>query len=105
MPIFLILSSLGVLFYVGLLVALYRDSKRRNFDHPSVRKVSLGVVAQIDSEQASDGDELARPRTKPVNLGLQPMVSTYWQSPDQRGGDVKPNRTVSPRVPSGRISA
>jgi hypothetical protein len=104
MPILLVLSSLGVLFYIRVLVALYRDGMRRNFDHPSVRKVSLGVVARIDSEQAAGRAALATPRYNSVNVLLQPMGDPDRQNSDRLFG-AKSSRPLSARVPSGPYSA
>lgn len=53
MPAFLVLSGLGVVFYVLLLVAIYRDDRRRKFTPQTTNKVSLGVVAEIDTTQTS----------------------------------------------------
>jgi|SRR5215469_1919266 len=48
MPAFLIITSLSLVFYLGLLVFLYRDGrKRRRPSGGSIYKVQAGSVAQI----------------------------------------------------------
>ena len=47
MPAFLIIASLSVAFYLGLLVFLYRDGRKRRPSGGSVYKVQAGSVAEL----------------------------------------------------------
>ena len=52
MPAFLVLSSLSVAFYLVMLVALYRDGRRRSPKPKATHALRLGVVAQIGASPA-----------------------------------------------------
>ena len=47
MPAFLIITSLSLLFYLGLLFFLYRDGRKRRPSGGSVYKVQAGSVAEL----------------------------------------------------------
>ena len=47
MPAFLIITSLSLVFYLGLLVFLYRDGRKRRPSGRSVYKVQAGSSAEI----------------------------------------------------------
>ena len=47
MPAFLIITSLSLVFYLGLLVFLYRDGRKRHPSGRSVYNVQAGSVAEI----------------------------------------------------------
>ena len=47
MPVFLIITSLSLLFYLGLLVFLYRDGRKRRSGKGSVYKIQAGSVAEL----------------------------------------------------------
>ena len=47
MPAFLVITSLSLEFYLGLLVFLYRDGRKRRPSGGSVYKVEAGSVAEI----------------------------------------------------------
>jgi len=44
---FLILTSFSLAFYLGLLVVLYRDGRKRHFSRRSVYKVHAASVAEL----------------------------------------------------------
>ena len=46
MPVFLVITSLSVVFYLALLVFLYRDGRKRRLRGGSVYKVQAGSAAE-----------------------------------------------------------
>ena len=74
MPVFLVLSSLSIVFYLVLLVALHRDNRRRRISPHSFRKVRLGVVAEIGSSSVPAQPTLAtRRHVMPYGAG-RPVI-------------------------------
>jgi hypothetical protein len=49
MLVFLIITSLSLAFYLGLLVVLHRDGRKRRVNPGHVRKVDLGTVAELST--------------------------------------------------------
>jgi hypothetical protein len=52
MSAFLVLTSLSVVFYLAMLIALYRDKRRRTFNPESAYTIKLGVVARLGRSPA-----------------------------------------------------
>ena len=60
MPAFLVLTGSGVLFYVVVLLALYRDGRRRLSQSVSVDEFELGTVAENTPNWAIAGAKRRR---------------------------------------------
>jgi len=52
MNVFLVITSLGLLFYFVLLGALYRDGRKRRADHAAGRKMTAATIAEVNKEIA-----------------------------------------------------
>jgi hypothetical protein len=81
MNAFLILSSLSLVFYVALLVALYRDGrKQRVMSVPPVRKLLAGSVSEFATEPIQAGGTLAarQPNSSDDVLWI-PVAKHHWK--------------------------
>jgi hypothetical protein len=76
---FLILSSLGLVFYLVLLLALYRDGrKRRVMSGGPVRKLTAGSVSEF-SVRTSQADAIAAlKRNSPEDVLWVPLTRNHW---------------------------
>jgi hypothetical protein len=59
MKAFLLIASLSLVFYLGLLVALHLDSRKRRVTMKTVRQVKLGTVAELSTAAAMPISTLA----------------------------------------------
>jgi hypothetical protein len=84
MPAFLIITSLSLAFYLGLLVVLHRDGRKRRPQAGPVRRVRLGTVAELRTRGAVSLATTPEP----------PAVFTYFAETSRR-------RTRQPRVTAG----
>ena len=79
MNAFLILSSLGLAFYLFLLVALYRDGRRRRVNHGLVRTVQVGSVCELGTRPFSGGGTIAaRGHSSLENVLSIPVTKRRW---------------------------
>jgi hypothetical protein len=78
---FLILSSLSLVFYVALLVALYRDGrKQRVMSVPPVRKLLAGSDSEFATEPLQAGSTLsARQRNSSSDVLWIPVAKHHWK--------------------------
>ena len=76
---FLILSSLGMVFYLVLLIALYRDGRRRKGSDGTVWKMELGTEP---SQPLSNGVG----RTSSGDVLWVPVTRHYWKPESPRAG-------------------
>jgi hypothetical protein len=75
---FLILSSLAVGFYLVLLLALYRDGrKRRRATSPVIRKMSHVTVLEFDTIAPASSPGVAAPRRKSSAATIRFPASTF----------------------------
>jgi hypothetical protein len=81
MNAFLILSSLGLVFYLVLLAALYRDGrKRRVISVPPVRKLLPGSDSELATRPSRTGGMLAaRHRTSSGDVLWIPVARHHWK--------------------------
>ena len=78
---FLILSSLGLVFYVALLVALYRDGrKQRVMSVPPVRKLLAGTASEFGTLTAQTDGTIAAPTLNTSDDVLWvPVAKHHWK--------------------------
>ncbi|HVP53974.1 MAG TPA: hypothetical protein VMU45_03185 [Candidatus Eisenbacteria bacterium] len=62
MTAFLIIASSSLVFYVGLLVALHLDGRKRHAAAGPIRKLSLGTVAELGDVPPTAGASFAAHR-------------------------------------------
>jgi hypothetical protein len=60
---FLIITSSSLAFYLGLLVVLYRDARKRPFKAAPVRKIKLGTVAELSTRGLASSATALEPPT------------------------------------------
>ncbi len=104
MSVFLILSSLSLIFYVGLLVALYRDGqKRRVMSVPPVRKLLAGSESEFAMETSQAGGTLAtRQRNSSDDVLWIPVAKHHWKP---KSGAVQSSGRVSVCMTRDRLTA
>ena len=88
MNAFLILSSLGLAFYLVMLGALYRDGRRRSVNSGPVRTVQIGSVSELDTRPFAGGGTIAAGGHSSLeNLLWIPVTKHRWNSasPGSRG--------------------
>lgn len=83
MDAFLILSSLGLMFYLVLLVALYRDGQRRRESGGTVWKTELGIAAGPSKRVSNGVSRIARRQTSSGDVLWIPVTRHHWK-PDSR---------------------
>ncbi|MFZ1134259.1 MAG: hypothetical protein WAN69_04900 [Candidatus Korobacteraceae bacterium] len=78
---FLILSSLSLIFYVALLVALYRDGRKRRVTSVApVRKLLAGSISEFATEPLQVGGTLtARQRSSSDDVLWIPVAKHHWK--------------------------
>jgi hypothetical protein len=77
---FLILSSLGLAFYLVLLVALYRDGRRRSVSSGTVRNAKLGTVSGFGTRPSEGGRTIAaRKRNAPEDVFWIQVTKHHWK--------------------------
>lgn len=81
MSAFLILASLSVVFYLVMLVALYRDNRRRWFSPESAYTIKLGVVAKIGTAPVAGRGPVESPPDKTRKI---PLWVAAANAPDRR---------------------
>jgi ribosomal protein L35AE/L33A len=89
---FLILSSLGMVFYLVLLVALYREGRRRRESEGTVWKMELETVAE-PSERASKsvGSVAAGQRNSSGDVLWIPVTRHHWKPVSRKSGSNRRN--------------
>jgi hypothetical protein len=79
MDAFLILSSLGIVFYLVLLFALYRDGRKRPMRGRSVRKITVGTVPELFMTPGGGGF-MARKRSSREEVLWVPLAKHHWKA-------------------------
>jgi hypothetical protein len=90
--VLLILSSLGVVFYVVMLAALYRDGRQRQLGSGTVHSVNLDTDVEVHTTGASRAATLSAGRGgSPDGVLWVPVTKHYWkpQSPTTSGKPPK----------------
>jgi hypothetical protein len=85
---FLILSSLGLVFYVALLIALYRDGrKQRVMSVPPVRKLLAGSMSEFATDPSEAASTLsARERNSSDGVLWIPVTKHHWKPVSRNAG-------------------
>jgi hypothetical protein len=79
MNAFLVLSSLGLAFYLVLLVALHRDGRRRRVNSGPVRTVQIGSVSDLGTRPFTGGGTIAaRGGSSTENVLWIPVTKHRW---------------------------
>jgi hypothetical protein len=77
MSIFLVLSSLSVLFYAVLLVALYKDSRRRRSHVEMFNELEIGGAQSTGARKTVRAD--LHPAPSSDGVSLFPITKMEWK--------------------------